>query len=197
MNAMTTIHDIFSKAGGNNYGEAAVTQLEHALQCAALAEEEGASPALIVSALLHDVGHLINPDDCPAAARGEDAYHESIGAAFLEKWFGSDVTEPVRLHVPAKRYLTAVEPGYFSCLSPASIHSLELQGGPFSHEDADRFLERAYAQDAVRLRRWDDGAKVRAKRTPDFAHFNTYIAMCLCASSTDGRPVVERAKDVR
>jgi [1-hydroxy-2-(trimethylamino)ethyl]phosphonate dioxygenase len=101
---------VLRDAGQGNYGESAVTQLEHALQCGTLAERDGAPPALIAAALLHDIGHLVNPDDRMARARGEDGEHEQIGAAYLERWFDDEVTRPVYLHVAAKRYLTATDP---------------------------------------------------------------------------------------
>jgi phosphonate degradation associated HDIG domain protein len=171
MDAVDRIFEIFRKAGQDRYGESAVTQLEHALQCAALAERAGASPALTAAALLHDIGHLVNPDDHPAALRGEDARHEVIGASFLKKWFGEDVTLPIKLHVPAKRFLTAVEPGYAATLSPASVHSLALQGGPFAAEEAKNFEALPGATDAIALRRWDEGAKCAGATTPDLEHF--------------------------
>lgn len=143
--------------GGEAYGER-VTQLEHALQAAALAEAEGAPPALVLAALLHDVGHLVAPDD-PARRVTEDLRHEDIGARLLARWYGPEVTEPVRLHVAAKRVL-ARDAAYAAALSPASQDSLRLQGGPMTDAEAEAFSASSFSQDALRLRRWDDEAKV-------------------------------------
>jgi|SRR5579863_2777465 len=182
---MTPIEQIFERFelhGSDDYGSDRVRQLEHALQCATLAEEEGAAPELITAALLHDVGHLVHDLGAAPAARGIDDRHEELGRAWLERWFGPAVTEPVRLHVDAKRYLTATDAGYFATLSFGSVRSLELQGGPFTPEMAEGFIGRPHATDAVRLRRWDEGAKVPGKVTPDLAHFRRYIEASLTAA---------------
>jgi phosphonate degradation associated HDIG domain protein len=175
MTPVDRIFERFDRHGGEDYGSERVRQLEHALQCAALAEAEGASAALIGAALLHDIGHLIHDLGDGPAARGIDDRHERLGEEWLRQWFGSDVTEPVRLHVPAKRYLTATDPGYFATLSAGSVRSLELQGGPFSATDAAAFIAVPQAEEAVRLRRWDEAAKVPGKTTPDLEHFRQYL----------------------
>lgn len=181
MSAIDLIFERFDRHGGRDYGIERVRQIEHALQCATLAEAEGAAPALITAALLHDVGHLIHDLGDSPASRGIDDRHELLGREWLSRWFGEAVTEPVRLHVNAKRYLTATEPGYFAGLSFASVRSLELQGGPFSAELAAGFIALPYAVGAVRLRRWDDGAKTPGKPTPDLAHFRPYLEASLQA----------------
>jgi phosphonate degradation associated HDIG domain protein len=160
-----TLLDLFARRGRDGYFGERVTQAEHALQAAALAEAEGAPPALIVAALLHDVGHLIHSGGEDIAERGVDARHEAIGAAHLARLFGPAVVEPVRLHVPAKRYLCAIDQAYWAELSPASKLSLELQGGIFSADEAEAFARRPHAQGAVRLRRWDDRAKIVGLKT--------------------------------
>ncbi len=148
------IEALFAEKGGEAYGER-VTQLEHALQCAGLAEREGAPPALVAAALLHDIGHLVEaPDDEYGQHR-----HDRGGAAWLSSRFGAEVTEPVRLHVAAKRWLCFVEPDYFVRLSPASVHSLERQGGPMDAGQARAFEAEPFHAQAVRLRRWDEAAK--------------------------------------
>ena len=147
--------ELFETRGTAQYGREAVSQAEHALQAATLAEAEGAAPALVAAALLHDVGHLL----AKRRDANEDDRHEEIGWGYLNKTFGPAVSEPVRLHVPAKRYLCAVDPAYFSILSPASVRSLELQGGRFTADEAKSFHGVDFAEDAVRLRRWDDRAK--------------------------------------
>jgi [1-hydroxy-2-(trimethylamino)ethyl]phosphonate dioxygenase len=182
---MTPIERIFERFdlhGGNDYGGERVRQLEHALQCATLAETEGAAAALITASLLHDIGHLIHDLGREPAARGIDDCHEVLGQEWLARWFGADVTEPVRLHVPAKRYLTSTDPGYFATLSAGSVRSLALQGGPFSAEGAADFIGQPHAAEAVRLRRWDESAKVPGKVTPDLPHFRPYLEASLRAA---------------
>ena len=181
MNPIDQIFERFDRHGANDYGSDRVKQLEHGLQCAALAEEAGAEAPLITAALLHDIGHLIHDLGDSPAARGIDDRHEVLGQEWLARWFSTAVTEPVRLHVDAKRYLTATDAGYFSTLSPGSVRSLGLQGGPFSAGLAADFIGMPYASDAVRLRRWDEGAKVPGKVTPDLAHFRRYIEASLTA----------------
>jgi [1-hydroxy-2-(trimethylamino)ethyl]phosphonate dioxygenase len=174
-----TIFEILRTAGQRHYGESAVSQFEHAVQCAMLAECGGASPALVTAALLHDFGHLVNPDDHAATQRREDGRHEEIGANALGRWFGTAVTLPVRLHVPAKRYLTATDPAYAASLSAGSALSLELQGGPFRPGAARRFAAKPGAAEAIGLRRWDEAAKVRGAAIPDLEHFRPHLASCL------------------
>lgn len=160
------ILDDYDRLGCRQYGER-VSQSQHALQCAALAVEDGAAESLIVAALLHDYGHLaesLEDIDRPAA----DARHEVTGAALLGELFGPAVTRPIALHVAAKRYLCAVEPGYLQALSPASVHSLALQGGPFTTDQAARFERLDGSRDAVRLRRYDDLGKAPDAPTPGF-----------------------------
>jgi phosphonate degradation associated HDIG domain protein len=145
--------------GGHRYDEA-VTQLEHALQSAALARAEGAHDALVLAALLHDVGHLIvAEDDRQPAAPGADLHHESVGARFLARWLPPSVTAPVALHVRAKRYLVGVDPTYAAGLSDASRRSLAVQGGPLTASEARAFSQHPQAEAAVAVRRWDDRAK--------------------------------------
>ncbi|ANK80913.1 MAG: hypothetical protein TEF_08980 [Rhizobiales bacterium NRL2] len=170
---------LLAARGGRMYGNEAVTQLAHGVQCALLAERDGASPATITAALLHDYGHLLLDDDAEAANQGKDLRHEAIGADELAKWFGPDVTEPVRLHVDAKRFLCATDLEYFATLSPASVTSLAVQGGPFTGREAEYFVHRPFAQEAVKLRRWDDLAKDPTMRTPPIQHFRQYVEASL------------------
>lgn len=146
------------------YGGEAVTQLEHALQCAQLARNDGADDALISAALLHDVGHLLDGDDALQP-------HERLAGRTLQQLFGRDVIEPIRLHVDAKRYLCTVDPTYHAGLSNASRLSLVRQGGPFSSVQTAEFIMQPHAVEAVRLRRWDDAAKVSGMPTPSLEHF--------------------------
>src|SRR4051794_3328971 len=139
MDVIDRLFELFREKGHGAYFGEAVTETEHALQCAHLAEQSGAAPALVAAALLHDLGHLLHglPED--VAERGIDARHEEGGAAWLRGHFGPSVVDPVRLHVAAKRYLCAVEPDYLASLSEASRRSLALQGGPMSAAEVARF----------------------------------------------------------
>jgi phosphonate degradation associated HDIG domain protein len=160
--------------GGALYGDEAVTQLQHALQCATLALDEGRPASIVVAALLHDYGHIVQMD-LGAAARGIDRRHEEAGARALGEVFGPDVTEPIRLHVPAKRYLCHVEPTYYDGLSLASKRSLGVQGGPFDEAGAAAFRAQPGWETTVALRRWDDLAKDPDARTPTLAAFRPYL----------------------
>ena len=169
----------FAERGAAAYHGEAVSQQEHALQAAMFAEAEGAAPPLVAAALLHDFGHLLYAGDEHAAEQGIDDRHELFGAAWLESLFGPHVTEPIRLHVEAKRYLSAVEPGYFERLSPASVLSLRLQGGRLAGAGLDAFRALPHFAAAVALRRWDERAKVPGLLTPDLEHFRTLVERCL------------------
>ncbi len=174
MKPSRVIADLFEQKGGSEYGGESVTQLEHALQCAALAVECGASESLVVAALLHDIGHLLHdlPDDAPEI--GIDDRHEVSGQNFLKKYFGDDVCEPVHLHVDAKRYLCAVDGDYFSRLSRPSVVSLELQGGPMSEQEVAEFERHTFYREAVQLRTWDDEGKIQGLDVPSI---DAYLPM--------------------
>ena len=177
------IFALYRRRGGEHYGER-VTQLDHALQCAALALSEGATDALVAAALLHDYGHLIDDRGHLAERQGMDGAHEAVGAEALSAWFGADVTQPIALHVAAKRYLCAVEPGYFDALSPASQLSLGLQGGPPEPRQADAFKTLPFAGEAVRLRRWDDcGKAVEADCLPTLGSLRQALLSAAAGSS--------------
>lgn len=150
--------DLYARLGDLRYGEN-VSQLEHALQTAHHARVDGAPPALIVAALLHDIGHLMQKTGENAADLGIDTRHEAIGGGYLARAFAPDVTEPIRLHVAAKRYRVAVDPAYFERLSGASLQSLALQGGPMSQDEITAFLAEPAAQAALRLRGYDEAGK--------------------------------------
>ena len=164
MDAIDEILELIGRRGDALYGDEGVTQTAHALQSAALAEAEGAAPALVAAALLHDIGHFLARGDT-GFGQARDDFHERIGAGWLAKRFGPAVGEPVRLHVDAKRWLVAAEPAYAATLSPASVRSLALQGGAFDAAGAAAFRARPHADDAIRLRRWDDRAKDLSTRT--------------------------------
>lgn len=162
--------------GSQMYGAEAVSQLEHALQCATLAEQAAQSNTLIAACLLHDLGHLIHNFGEDAAIRGIDDTHEQRAIPLLSQLCEPAVTEPIRLHVAAKRYLCASDRRYWEQLSPASKRSLELQGGIFSSQEADAFIQQPYAADAVQLRIYDDRAKEVNLQTPDLTHFIPYLS---------------------
>ncbi len=158
------------------YGQEAVSQLEHALQCAHLAEKANETPQTIVAALLHDLGHILikeNPDAFTDEAKPptKDDLHQYVALPFLRGVFSDAVLEPIKLHVEAKRYLCAVDPRYWDSLSPASKHSLELQGGIFDESQVKAFEDLPYASQATRLRRYDDLAKVAGLSTPPLSHY--------------------------
>ena len=170
------IRELFDRHGDISYSGEPVTQRQHALQSAMLAEQEQANDALVAAALLHDLGHLLNLQGETPTARGVDDLHQYFALPFLRPVLPDSVLEPIRLHVDAKRYLCAVDDGYYDRLSADSKRSLELQGGVFSREEADAFSRRPYAADAVRLRKWDDVAKDPTLHTPEFEHFLEAVA---------------------
>ena len=158
--AIDAIDALLSSSEGMAYLGEGVTMIQHQLQAGALAVAAGVPDALAVAALLHDVGHMVGEHDASKAMADDvDARHDVVGAQWLGTWFGVDVTEPVRLHVAAKRYLVTTEPSYAATLSPASVHTLRLQGGPMSAAEAAAFAALAHAADAVALRRFDEAAK--------------------------------------
>jgi phosphonate degradation associated HDIG domain protein len=166
---------LFNDHGSDFYQGEQVSQTEHGLQAALAAENEGASTSLIVAALLHDVGHLLHNIPENLAGREIDDHHEELGYRWLRRHFGPAVTEPVRLHVEAKRYLCAVVSGYHGGLSAASIASLALQGGPMSEAEVAAFRTNPFYQDAIRLRRWDDTAKIVGLNTFTLEHYRKAI----------------------
>jgi phosphonate degradation associated HDIG domain protein len=175
---MQNIIRLLDEAGHHRYGGEAVSQLDHALQCAHLAESEGAGDALICAALLHDLGHLIHDLGDDPARQGMDDKHEVRALHTLRRVFGGDVLEPIRLHVDAKRYLCGVDERYHDGLSAASKLSLTLQGGPFDARAAQGFITQPHAREAARLRVWDDRAKTPGALTPPLAHFVAILERC-------------------
>ena len=170
--------EIFVGRATKRYGLSGVNQLQHALQCAAHAEADRAPPATVLACLLHDVGHMIHGLGENPAGRGIDDVHEQLGADWLAERFGPEVSEPVRLHVAAKRYLCTVEADYFGKLSADSVRSLELQGGRMSPEELAAFRAHPQHAEAVRLRRYDEAAKDPDARTEDFDHCLRHVAVC-------------------
>ncbi len=174
--AYAEIRGLFDRHGARAYTEEPVSQRDHALQTAALAVADAATPALVVAALVHDVGHLLLG---MGEDRTRDRFHEAEGAAWLRRFFDRDVTDPVAQHVAAKRYLCAVEPAYAAGLSDVSTHTLALQGGVFGSEAARRFEQGPHWREAVRLRRWDDAAKVPGLAVPALDAYADAIATCV------------------
>lgn len=168
--------DLFLQWGTERYDES-VSQLDHALQTAAHARAEGATDALVVAALLHDTGHLLELRDggLTSGQVAEDLAHEAAGARWLGALFPASVTGPIALHVAAKRYRCAVEPGYHQGLSSGSQRSLVRQGGPMSPNEQQRFASHPAHTDAVRLRGWDDAGKVSDLTVPDLANYRSLL----------------------
>jgi [1-hydroxy-2-(trimethylamino)ethyl]phosphonate dioxygenase len=166
---------IYSQRGSGAYFGEAVTQTQHGLQAAYFAEQHGAPESLVLASLLHDIGHLIEPAPDDLADWRHDARHEVSGSRWLEARFGPAVSEPVRLHVPAKRYLCATNPEYSGQLSAASVTTLALQGGPMSAAEAAAFEAEPFWREAVLLRQFDDQGKISGLQTPPFEHYRPLI----------------------
>ena len=176
--ALGDIEKLFRDHGHIEYSGENVTQLEHALQAAQLAEAQGAGDALITAALLHDLGHLLNLQGESPTERGIDDQHQYYAIPFLRPLFPPAVIEAIRLHVDAKRALCALEPEYYEALSPDSKRSLTLQGGIFSRVETEAFMAKPFAAEAVRVRRWDDAAKLPGHATPALSHYLAIAARC-------------------
>jgi phosphonate degradation associated HDIG domain protein len=176
---VTTVADeviaIFADKGRSAYFGEDVSQLEHALQAAYLARQERASDALIVAALLHDIGHLVEEIPEDIGDLGIDAKHEERGYIWLAARFDKEVVEPAFLHVSAKRYLCATDATYMGNLSAASVQSLELQGGPMTSAEVKAFESNDYYREAVALRHWDDKAKIVNLETPSLESYRGMI----------------------
>jgi gamma-butyrobetaine dioxygenase len=169
MTAAETIGELFAGPGARDHLGEPVPIGEHMLQAGALAEAAGAQGALVAAALLHDIGHLLGEDE-------DEDRHGEAGANWLSQWFGAAVTEPVRLHVLAKRYLCAADADYFGLLSAESVRTLSLQGGPMTAGEVAAFEALPFSRDAVAVRRWDDRAKDTVVTPPRFAHFAPLLA---------------------
>ena len=174
-----TLFSYMEKRGQSFYDEV-VTQLEHALQCAALAQQHNASATLVTGALLHDIGHIIlDEHSAREAFLDTDLSHEEVGAQYLQPFFPDAVTTPIRLHVPAKRYLCTTDASYHDGLSEASKRSLKLQGGTMSDAEREAFEQIPHFRDALTLRRWDDLAKVKGLETAELETYRDIVQRCL------------------
>jgi phosphonate degradation associated HDIG domain protein len=171
------ITSLLQQRGTAQYGTEAVNQLEHALQCANLAQHAGETSHTIVASLLHDLGHLLvaERDGTVEHDISKDDLHQYIALPFLRGLFPEAVLQPIRLHVDAKRYLCLAEAGYWEALSPASKRSLEQQGGVYTDEQARTFLEQAWASEAIRVRRYDDLAKVAGATVPELDSYRALL----------------------
>jgi len=178
MLSLSDIELLFARHGASQYSGEPVTQLEHALQTAHLAEQAGADDAFVTACLLHDLGHLLNAQGETPTLRGIDDAHQYFALPFLRGLFPDTVLDPIKLHVDAKRYLCQSNPGYHAKLSEDSRRSLELQGGRFDAAQAEQFLRLSGAREAVALRLWDDLAKQEGLATPSLAHFLGRAARC-------------------
>ena len=172
MTAVETLGELFAGPDARDHMDEPVPIGGHMLQAGALAEAAGAERALVAAALLHDIGHLLGEDE-------DEERHGETGARWLSQWFGAAVTEPVRLHVPAKRYLCGADAEYFGLLSAESVRTLALQGGPMTEAEASEFEALTYANDAVAVRRWDDQAKDPSADVPDFDHYRPLLESLL------------------
>jgi phosphonate degradation associated HDIG domain protein len=187
MSPVDAIADLFASAGAADYLGEPVTVATHLLQAGALAQQDGAPPSLVAAALLHDVGHLRGADalagEIEVSGRelmaGSDNNHGERGAQWLAQWFPESVTDPVRLHVAAKRYLCATEPSYFGLLSEASVYTLAVQGGPMTDAEAREFEREPHAADAIAVRRWDDQAKDPSADVPGLDWYRPLLASLL------------------
>jgi predicted HD phosphohydrolase len=167
--------DIFERRGAESYLGEQVTMSEHMLQGAWLAEQEGAPDELVAAALLHDVGHYTGEFGAYSPDDTRDKYHDAAGGEALADFFPDVITECVRLHVAAKRYLCATDPDYFGQLSKASVHTLSLQGGPMNPEEVAVFEANPYRAEIVRVRKWDDGGKVAGRATKTFSDYTALL----------------------
>ena len=182
MNPTDQIRDLFSERGHLAYGEG-VSELQHALQAASLAQKDNAPNSLIVAALLHDIGHLLHGLSEDVAEQGIDGHHERIGEKWLEEHLGLEISQPVRLHVAAKRYQCTVNPDYLAQLSPASLKSFILQGDKMNGDEVSAFEKNPFFKNALQLRTWDDNAKDPEMETPLLEHYLPLVKAALVSSA--------------
>lgn len=188
-NIVAFLEDIFERRGGEEYLGEPVTMAEHMLQGATIAEQNGLPEIIIVSALLHDVGHFTSEFGTFRIDDTEDRHHEEAGAEVLEAFFPSLVTDCVRYHVAAKRYLCATKPEYYNRLSEASIHSLNLQGGAMSAEEVAEFEKNPNLKEIIQVRYLDEAGKHADMETPPFAHFAPMVQRIVDAHCKEGQAV--------
>ena len=176
LSSVDRVFDVLATGGATAYFGEPVTVLEHSLQAAWIIRGTGGEETLVAAALLHDLGHLLHRDGEDAAGRGLDTRHEELAAAALAGHLPDSVLDPIRMHVAAKRYLCFNEPDYLAALSPASVESLALQGGPMTAAEAGEFLALPHARAAVQLRRADDEAKIAGLEAPELETYRPLVA---------------------
>jgi predicted HD phosphohydrolase len=184
---------LFASHDANLELDGRLSNSAHMLQTAAAAEAAGAQASLVAAALLHDIGHWLRDESIDAQSM--DRRHELVGARYLAAFFGDDVTRPITLHVAAKRYLCAREPDYFASLTPGSVRSLALQGGPMSETQATAFEALPYHDRAVALRRWDEYGKVPELEVAGFGHYRALLQDLMqshARASASAHPVQRR-----
>ena len=167
--------ELFKQKGDEAYLGENISMSEHMLQCAYLAEQAGESETIIAAALLHDIGHFLSGDDDVSKLASEDLYHQNLGSEFLRGHVSENVFNAVKYHVDAKRYLCAVEPEYFSLLSPASVHTLRLQGGEMTKEECRAFEQLSGYKDILKIRRFDEQGKQENRVTPDIDDYRSLL----------------------
>ncbi|MEO8102070.1 MAG: phosphonate degradation HD-domain oxygenase [Betaproteobacteria bacterium] len=185
--SLEDIERLFAERGACQYAGEPVTQLQHALQTAWLAEQDGANDELVTACLLHDMGHMLNEQGETPSLRGVDDVHQYFALPFLRDLFPARVLMPVKLHVDAKRYLCKIRPAYWAALSEDSKRSLRLQGGIHSEVECQAFIAQAGAADAVALRQWDDAAKQPSLLTPPLGHFLARAERCVISPAAGTR----------
>lgn len=170
------IASLFAQSGQDAYFGEPVTQLEHALQTAQLAEQAGADEETVIAAFLHDIGHLLPVEEANGYMDGYGTVdHERLGADYLrDRGFSEKVAQLIENHVNAKRYLVFKRPDYLTRLSEASLKTLEFQGGPMTSDEATAFEHNPYFREILQVRGWDEQAKIPGLPTPDVAY---YLAM--------------------
>lgn len=176
LKSVDDVFDVLASGGGTAYFGEPVTVLEHCLQAASIIRQDGGAETLVAAALLHDLGHLLHHEGEDAADRGLDTQHEELAAAALAGHLPDAVLDPIRMHVAAKRYLCFAKPEYMTGLSPASIESLGLQGGPMTVKEAEQFLAEPHAREALQLRRADDAAKIAGLDVPGLGTYRALVA---------------------
>ena len=169
------VFELLESGGGEAYFGEPVTVLEHSLQAAWFVQQGGRESTLVAAALLHDLGHLLHSEGEDAATRGLDTQHEELAVAALGDHLPASVLDPIRMHVAAKRYLCFAEPDYLAALSPASVESLALQGGPMTADESEAFLAQPHAREALALRHADDAAKIRGLEVPPLESYRQIV----------------------
>jgi len=171
LDAPEAVIELMTGRGGESYFGEPVTVLEHCLQAAFFARNAASPDSLIAAALLHDVGHLLHRESEDVANLGIDTRHEELADRMLAAHLPAAVTEPIRLHVAAKRYLCFADSAYLDALSASSVLSLGLQGGPMSSGEAEAFLALPFAREAITLRHWDEEAKIADLQVPEIGSY--------------------------